>query len=88
MKSRKQFVLIVALLGFSILACQLGGLLGDTRTVRGTGDIVEETRAVSGVSGVNLATIGDLVIEVKVRLPRDPDGEERQLLERLDELAN
>jgi hypothetical protein len=64
MKSRKQFVLIIALLAFSILACQLGGLLGNTRTVRGTGDVVEETRAVSGISGVNLATIGDLVIEV------------------------
>jgi hypothetical protein len=38
--------------------------IGDVRTVRGSGDVVEETRAVSGVTGVNLATIGHLTIEV------------------------
>jgi hypothetical protein len=38
--------------------------IGDGRTVRGSGNVVEETRAVSGVTGVNLATIGHLIIEV------------------------
>jgi hypothetical protein len=38
--------------------------IGDGRTVRGSGNVVEETRAVSGVSGVELATIGTLTIAV------------------------
>lgn len=46
------------------LACNLAAGLGDATTVRGSGNVVEETREVSGVSGVNLATIGDLTIEV------------------------
>jgi hypothetical protein len=50
--------LILATLTLS--ACSIG----DVRTVRGSGDIVEETREVSGVTGVNLATIGHLTIEV------------------------
>jgi hypothetical protein len=32
--------------------------------VRGSGEVVEETRAVSGVSGVELATLGNLFIEI------------------------
>jgi hypothetical protein len=43
-----------------ISACSIG----DNKTVRGSGNVVEETREVSGLTGVNLATIGDLVIEV------------------------
>jgi hypothetical protein len=38
--------------------------IGDGKTVRGSGNVVEETRAVSGVSGVELATIGTLTIAV------------------------
>jgi hypothetical protein len=38
--------------------------LGDVTEVRGSGDVVEETREVSDISGVNLATIGDLTIQV------------------------
>jgi hypothetical protein len=45
---------------FVLSACSIG----DGRTVRGSGDVVEETREVSGVTGVNLATIGNLTIEV------------------------
>jgi hypothetical protein len=33
-------------------------------TVRGSGNVVEESREASDISGVNLATIGDLTIEV------------------------
>ena len=52
-------------MALSLLACQVGGIaLGDRKTVRGSGNVVEETRAVSGVTGVNLATIGHLTIEV------------------------
>jgi len=43
----------------------VGGVsLGDARTIRGSGDVVEQTRAVSGITGVNLATLGHLTIEV------------------------
>jgi hypothetical protein len=50
--------LILAILVLS--ACSIG----DGRTVRGSGKVVEETRAVSGVTGVDLATLGNLTIEV------------------------
>jgi hypothetical protein len=36
----------------------------DGRTIRGSGNVIEETRIVSGISSVNLATIGLLAIEV------------------------
>jgi hypothetical protein len=51
--------LLVTTLIFATLllsACSLG----EATTVRGSGNVVEETREVSGVTGVNLATIGDL----------------------------
>ncbi len=50
------FVLTILLLS----ACSIG----DVKTVVGSGKVVEETRAVSGVSGVELATLGHLTIEV------------------------
>ncbi len=50
------FVLTILLLS----ACSIG----DVKTVVGSGEVVEETRAVSGVSGVELATLGHLTIEV------------------------
>ena len=53
------------LAGFILAALALSGCsIGDGRTVHGSGNVVEETRVVSGVTGVNLATIGDLSIEV------------------------
>jgi hypothetical protein len=56
---------MVSVMALSILACRVGGIApGNGKTVRGSGDVVEETRAVSGVTGVNLATIGHLTIEV------------------------
>jgi len=65
MKPRKRFGLIVLLMALSILACQVGGVsLGDARTIRGSGDVVEETRTVSGFTAVELATLGTLHIEV------------------------
>ncbi|MFA9406244.1 MAG: head GIN domain-containing protein [Anaerolineales bacterium] len=65
MKQHKRFAMVVSTLALSIMACSLGGItLGEAETVRGSGDVVEETRAVSGVSGVNLATIGDMTIEL------------------------
>jgi hypothetical protein len=48
------------LVTLSLSACNIG--FG--RVVRGSGDIIEETRSVSGISGVDLATIGELIIAV------------------------
>jgi hypothetical protein len=64
MKQRSVFVLMVLIMALGVLACQVAGITpGDRRTVRGSGGAVEETRAVSGVTGVELATVGTLHIE-------------------------
>jgi hypothetical protein len=60
-KTRNSIHLPTLILATLVLsACSIGGF----RTIRGSGDVVEEARAVSGVTGVNLATIGNLTIEV------------------------
>jgi hypothetical protein len=50
-------------MALSILACQVGGLTG----VRGSDDVIEEGREVGDFTGVALAGIGDLTIEVGER---------------------
>lgn len=52
----------VFLSALGILACTFTQWLGRQETVRGSGNVVEEAREVSGISGVHLATIGDLTI--------------------------
>jgi hypothetical protein len=65
MKNRKRFVIAASILALSALACQLGGIPTSRRTtISGSGDTVEETRTVSGFSGVELATPGTLTILV------------------------
>lgn len=60
-----KIMLMVLVVALSILACQVGGIdLGNVTGVRGSGKLVEETRTVSGISGVELATLGTLQIEV------------------------
>ncbi len=60
-KTRQTILLTTFILATLVLsACSIG----NARTVRGSGNVVEETREVSDVSGVNLATIGHLTIEV------------------------
>jgi hypothetical protein len=61
MNKHKRLVLVVLVIALSILACQFGGF---GTSVRGSGDVVEESRPVSGVTGVELATLGNLFIEV------------------------
>lgn len=51
------------MLVLSALACQVGTIPGFTG-VRGSGRVVEETRQISGVRAVELATIGELTIEI------------------------
>lgn len=68
MKQRIQIVLMVSMIALSILACQVGGIdLGYGETIRGSGNVVEETRTVSDFTGVDLATLGTLHIEVSDR---------------------
>jgi hypothetical protein len=57
-------MILLATLILASLACSLTAGLGDETMVRGSGDVVEETREVSGLTGVKLATIGHLIIEV------------------------
>ena len=47
-----------------LLACSITIPQGLGQTVRGSGNVVEESRNVSGVTGVELATLGNLTIEV------------------------
>jgi hypothetical protein len=65
MKTRMRFVIMVSILTLSTLACRMGGIpTGQSTTISGSGDRVEETRTVSGFTEVELATIGTLSIEV------------------------
>jgi len=59
MKQRIRFAVVVSVMVLSVLACQVGGLTG----VRGSGNVVEEGRAVSGFTGVALAGTGELTIK-------------------------
>jgi uncharacterized protein with GYD domain len=65
MKQRIRFIAVASLVALSMLACQVVSIApaGGT-TVRGSGNVVEETRAMSGLTSVELATIGTLHIQV------------------------
>jgi hypothetical protein len=63
MKQCVRFAVVVSVMALSILACQVGGLTG----VRGSGNVVGEVREVSSFTGVALAGVGDLTIEVGER---------------------
>jgi hypothetical protein len=76
MKQRSLVGLAALVMALSILGCVCGPIdFGTARfgwpgAVRGSGRVVEEERAVSGITGVELATFGNLTIEV---------GEEEEL---------
>ena len=55
-------MVVVALLGCSCLACPVSWM--DQQGIPGSGRVVEETRQVSGFTGIELATFGDLHIQV------------------------
>jgi hypothetical protein len=64
MQKRGLIMLAVSAVLASSLACVCPlSVPGLGRGVRGSGDVVEETREVSGFTGVTLATIGNLYIE-------------------------
>jgi len=70
MKRRGYLGLVVLIMALSTLSCVCGPInFGTARfgwpgAVRGSGRVAEEIRPVSGVTGVELATFGDLSIEV------------------------
>ena len=65
MKQRTVFAVVVSMMALSVLACQVGGIAPiRSSTIRGSGTVVAETREVGGISGVELATIGILHIEI------------------------
>lgn len=65
MKQQIRFVLVVSIMVVSILACQAVNSITDFGdSVRGSGNVVEESRPVSGITGVELATLGNLSIEL------------------------
>lgn len=70
MKRHSYLGLVILMMVLSSLSCVCGPInFGTARfgwpgVVRGSGRVAEETRAVSGVTGVELATFGDLSIEV------------------------
>jgi hypothetical protein len=65
MKQHARFALLVSVMALSILACQVVGLpSAPGKTIRGSGDVVEETREVSGFTAIELATLGTLHIQV------------------------
>lgn len=64
-KTRHSILLTALILATLVLtACDLTALQGVGERVNGSGNMVEETREVSGISGVNLSTIGDMIIEL------------------------
>ncbi len=66
--NRRYFIIAIALVfAITAMACELSGILvtpQSSSVVQGSGNVVEETRLVSGVTGVDLATFGDVIIQL------------------------
>jgi hypothetical protein len=62
MTGRNWGILLALVAALGALACTVGIPLGDV--VRGSGDVAEEVREVSGFRGVELATQGEVIIEL------------------------
>jgi hypothetical protein len=60
----KVFWAVFLLTAATFTACNTTFLQGDFKSVRGSGNPVEEIRDLNGISGVSLATSGNLSIEV------------------------
>lgn len=60
----KIFLMALLLAATGLAACNGTFLTGDFRSVRGSGNLVEKTHDLNGISGVSLATSGTLSIEV------------------------
>lgn len=68
MKKNITNLIWACLLSLTLLACGLSGAVqappGSPEAIHGSGKVVQETRAVSGFHAVNLATVGELVIDI------------------------
>ncbi len=67
MNRRSTLTILLVVLALATMACELSGILVENNVIaveRGSGNVVEETRSISGVSGVDLATIGSVIIEI------------------------
>lgn len=67
MNRKITLTILIAVFALSIMACELSGILVERNAitgVQGSGNVVEETRSVSGVRGVDLATLGNVIIEI------------------------
>jgi hypothetical protein len=66
MNKRIIYATSILLMVFSTLACEVifSGIGGSTETIRGSGNMSEESRSVSGISDVELAMQGNLSIEI------------------------
>jgi hypothetical protein len=66
MSKRIIYATVILLMVFSILACEVTftGISGATKTIRGSGEMIEESRSVGGISDVELAMQGNLSIEL------------------------
>lgn len=67
MNRKITLTVLVAVLALATMACELSGILVENNVItgeRGSGNVVEETRPVSGVRGVDLATIGNVIVEI------------------------
>lgn len=67
MNRRTSLTIFILVLFLTTLACQLSDVQFSTgfgTGIRGSGNVVEETRSLSGVDGVDLGTFGDLTIQI------------------------
>jgi hypothetical protein len=66
MNKRIVYVIAVLVMALSIVACEvtISGVGGSTKTVHGSGSVIEEKRSVSNISSVELAMQGTLSVEL------------------------
>lgn len=67
MKRKVIISVMIAALALATIACELSGILAENNVLsmeKGSGNVVEESRPISGVKGVDLATIGNVIIEI------------------------
>jgi len=79
MKRRVLVVLVAFAVTLSTLGCVCGGISIGPGGVRGSGRVIEEERPVSDVTGVELATLGKLTIEMGEREELRVEAEENLL---------
>lgn len=62
MNNRKSFLFVLPLIALVLMSCRVSGVSFNRESVRGSGNLVTETREFSGIERVSLEGIGDLEI--------------------------